>query len=211
MKKHICMLLTCGLIMGLFGRCPSGECYAKELKTRAGVSAKLLEVTNSPRAGFSVYVGQTFKRKSAITADTVNAVASSAGSLTEEAIPEQQQLYLQDIDMLAGIVEAEAGNQGYMGKRLVASVILNRVDSDIFPNTVHDVLTQHRQFSTYTDGAYLKWKDRVSEETLQAVHDEIEHRTDPDIFYFTAGRYNESGRNAYKHGSHYFSYLKKRY
>ncbi len=211
MKKHICMLLTCGLIMGLFGRCPSGECYAKELKTRAGVSTQILEVTNSPRAGFSVYVGETFKRKTAITTDTVNAVASSAGSLTEEAIPEQQQLYLQDIDMLAGIVEAEAGNQGYMGKRLVAAVILNRVDSDIFPNTVHDVLTQRSQFSTYTDGAYLKWKDRVSEETLQAVHDEIEHRTDPDIFYFTAGRYNESGRNAYRHGSHYFSYLKKRY
>lgn len=40
---------------------------------------------------------------------------------------------------LAQLVEAEAGTQGFYGKQLVADVVLNRVDSDIFPDTIHGV------------------------------------------------------------------------
>ena len=46
------------------------------------------------------------------------------------------------IDLLAKCVEAEAGNQGLYGKQLVVDVILNRVDSDSFPNTIEEVIKQ---------------------------------------------------------------------
>jgi spore germination cell wall hydrolase CwlJ-like protein len=42
--------------------------------------------------------------------------------------------YYDQLELLALCVEAEAGNQDQMGKRLVVDVILNRVDSPNYPN-----------------------------------------------------------------------------
>lgn len=116
-----------------------------------------------------------------------------------------EELYCDSLEMLAVCVEAEAGNQGLKGKRLVADVILNRVDSDKFPNDIESVISQRNQFSTYTDGAM----DRVSEpseETIKAVQMELEQRIDSKILYFTAGRYNPYCTPAYKYKDHYFGY-----
>lgn len=54
---------------------------------------------------------------------------------------------------LAGIVQLEAGNQCAEGQQAVVEVVLNRVISPEFPDTVHDVLhqgegTKRPQFST---------------------------------------------------------------
>lgn len=49
---------------------------------------------------------------------------------------------------LMKIAFAEAGNQGAEGQRLVMSVILNRVSSPDYPDTIHDVIWQKSQFAT---------------------------------------------------------------
>lgn len=54
---------------------------------------------------------------------------------------------------LAGIIQLEAGNQCTEGQQAVVEVVLNRVLSPEFPDTVHDVLhqgedTKRPQFST---------------------------------------------------------------
>tara|TARA_R110002020_G_scaffold107277_2_gene249261 strand:- start:153 stop:2831 length:2679 start_codon:yes stop_codon:yes gene_type:complete len=51
-----------------------------------------------------------------------------------------------DLDRLIKLVEAEAGNQGDEGKRGVAAVILNRLMSGGFPNTIKEVAEQSGQF-----------------------------------------------------------------
>lgn len=114
--------------------------------------------------------------------------------------------YYDSLETVARIVQAEAGNQGLMGKKLVAAVIFNRMESGRFPDTPIGVLTQKNQFSTMTDGA-LEKQQVPDEETYQAVMEELYNRTDDRIFFFTAGRYNGSGKPAYRHGNHYFSYL----
>lgn len=48
------------------------------------------------------------------------------------------------LELLAKCVFAEAGNQGLYGQELVACVILNRVDSNNYPNTVEDVIKQKK-------------------------------------------------------------------
>lgn len=58
-----------------------------------------------------------------------------------------------DLFWLARVMYAEAGNQGLKGQMAVGNVVLNRVESAIFPNTVHGVLAQKNQFSTYKGGA----------------------------------------------------------
>ena len=52
----------------------------------------------------------------------------------------------EDAQLLMGIAEAEAGNQGADGMWLIMSVVLNRVSSSEFPNNIHDVVYQESQF-----------------------------------------------------------------
>ncbi len=57
-----------------------------------------------------------------------------------------------DLLWLARIVHVEAGNESYEGKLAVANVILNRVKSTKFPNTIYDVIFQAKQFPPAANG-----------------------------------------------------------
>ena len=124
-------------------------------------------------------------------------------NMTDEELKDE--LYCDSLETLAICVEAEAGNQDLYGKRLVVDVILNRVDSERFPNDIESVIYQKNQFSTSFDGGMDRVKE-PSEETYEAVRMELENRTDPDILFFTAGDYNKYCSPAYKYGDHYFGY-----
>ena len=52
-----------------------------------------------------------------------------------------------DLRLLSAIIFCEAGDQCYAGQKAVGIVVLNRVKSDKFPNTVEDVLYQSGQFT----------------------------------------------------------------
>ena len=52
-----------------------------------------------------------------------------------------------DLDLLAAIIYHEAGNQPTEGKIAVGAVVLNRVYSSLFPNTISEVLYQSGQFT----------------------------------------------------------------
>ena len=117
--------------------------------------------------------------------------------------PVERKVVYDSIDMLARCVQAEAGNQGLMGKQLVVDVILNRVDSPRFPNNVASVISQPGQFSVYP---YAMNRAVVDAETMQAIINELQRRTDDQILFFTAGHYNRHCIPAYQYGAHYFGY-----
>lgn len=77
----------------------------------------------------------------------------------------------QEYQVLLKIVEAEAGGEDTTGKMLVANVVMNRVRSGCFPNTVSEVVYQKNdgraQFSPTVDGRI----DQVcvSSDTVEAV------------------------------------------
>lgn len=77
----------------------------------------------------------------------------------------------EDYDALLRLVEAEASGEDIKGKMLVANVVLNRVKSSSFPDTVKEVIYQKEngraQFSPVATGKI----DRVtvSGETVEAV------------------------------------------
>lgn len=60
-----------------------------------------------------------------------------------------------DLFHLAAAVCREAGGSSEEIQLLVANVVINRVNSPLFPNTIYGVLTQHRQYGTM-------WKHGVS-------------------------------------------------
>ena len=49
--------------------------------------------------------------------------------------------------MLAALIECEAGGESYEGKIAVGSVVMNRKDSNRFPNSVNAVIYQPGQFA----------------------------------------------------------------
>lgn len=65
------------------------------------------------------------------------------------------------------IVEAEATNGDKQSKKNVAHVILNRVKSNKFPNTISGVVFQKHQFSPISDGRF--YSVEIKESTKQAV------------------------------------------
>ena len=115
-----------------------------------------------------------------------------------------EELYCDSLELLAICVQAEAGNQPLIGRRMVADVILNRVDDSDWPDTIEGVITQRYQFSSYWDGGM----DRIYEPdelTIKAVQMELKHRSWPGLYYFRTGRYSSYGTPWEKVGDHYFS------
>ena len=110
----------------------------------------------------------------------------------------------EEIDLLAVLVYAEAGNQPDEGKEAVANVVLNRVDSETFPNSVLDVVFQRNQFTTTFDGALEKAWSKVDKSCYDAVQRARESRKYPDLIYFTAGGYGKYGHKSVIIGDHYF-------
>ncbi len=99
---------------------------------------------------------------------------SSGQRVVDYEVLEQTKKYQlsdKDYDALLRIVEAEAGGEDQDGKLLVANVVLNRVNNEVFPDNVWDVVMQREQgiaqFSPTVDGRFQNV--RVSEDTVAAV------------------------------------------
>ena len=57
-----------------------------------------------------------------------------------------------DLKLMAAIIQAEAGGESYAGQLAVGTVIMNRVKSSLFPNTLSGVIYQTNQFQPVRDG-----------------------------------------------------------
>lgn len=115
---------------------------------------------------------------------------------TEEEIAEENKFG--EMELIAQLVMAEAGNQDLTGKRYVVDVVLNRVDSEDFPNTVEEVIFQENQFTVIKNGAFDRAGWEITEECYEAVLLEYEERLNYDILYF--------GRDKSKYASNHFKY-----
>ena len=95
----------------------------------------------------------------------------------------------------------EAGNQSMEGQRAVVEVILNRVLSDKYPNTIKEVLSQSGQFVTWSY-RNSKSHNEEQEEALQLVYKEEPILT-LNYLMFSRGKFSW-GRNYIKIGDHWF-------
>lgn len=132
-------------------------------------------------------------------------VQEEAESTPTEPVEEPEELPYteEEINLLATLVMAEAGNQSELGKRLVIDTVLNRVDHEAFPDTIYDVIYQPNQFSPATYGTINNYYP--TEEHIQLVKEEMERRTEHNVHFFRADRYGQYGIPLYCVGDHYFS------
>ena len=118
----------------------------------------------------------------------------------------------QEYQVLLKIVEAEAGGEDQTGRMLVANVVMNRVRSGSFPDTVSGVVYQRSggaaQFSPVADGRI----DRVtvSQETVEAVARAMNGEdASAGALYFRAvnsrsGWFDQSLNRVLEYGNHIF-------
>lgn len=115
------------------------------------------------------------QRQSEVVKECINleTVEQMQKELPKQSVNPYQELQLSETDYeaLGRIVQAEAGGEDERGKILVAEVILNRVLSDGFEDTVYDVIFEKKggsaQFAPTVDGRYFTVE--VTEETREAV------------------------------------------
>ncbi len=157
-RKYISGLLLAGMTLVVSGIC------ARELKIDR-ISAK--------PAFRMEYLDESMAEDMHSYVETIDSVSSGQRIVDYEVLEQttQYQLSDKDYDTLLRIVEAEAGGEDQNGKLLVANVVLNRVNSEVFPDTVWDVVMQREQgiaqFSPTVDGRFENVS--VSDDTMQAV------------------------------------------
>ena len=119
------------------------------------------------------YLDETMVEDKHSFIEMLSSVSSGQRVVDYEVLEQTMKYQLSDKDCeaLLRIVEAEAGGEDQDGKLLVANVVLNRVNSEVFPDSVVEVVMQREQgiaqFSPTVDGRYQSVK--VSDDTREAV------------------------------------------
>lgn len=109
----------------------------------------------------------------------------------------------EEIYLIALVTLAEAEGECEEGKRLVIDTVLNRIDSSHFPNTVEEVIYQPYQFSSMWNDRYTRVT--VTDDICDLVREEIYHRLNSEVIFFTADQYGKYGVPMFQVGNHYFS------
>lgn len=130
--------------------------------------------------------GHSVSAAAASTVQSMNAVAQtqSSGATTPS-------LNDATMDLFARLVTAEAWAEPYEGKVAVAAVVLNRVASPKFPNSIVDVIYQPRQFEPVLNGFIHV---HAIPESKRAIQDAL-NGWDPSrgaLFFYSPSRSNHS-------------------
>ncbi|WP_254782250.1 cell wall hydrolase [Bacillus sp. OK048] len=102
-----------------------------------------------------IYIGQNINTTKSIRANEPKLAEPMSISLSDS-----------EIDLLARLVRAEAQTEPLVGKIAVACVVLNRVESPQFPDTINEVIYAPGQFQPIKNGEINKPAD---EESILAV------------------------------------------
>lgn len=127
---------------------------------------------------------------------------------TEEPLIASMDWDKDDSYMLCKIAMAEAESEGVEGKALVMLVVLNRVWSEDFPDTIEEVIFQKNQFSPVANGRYDEVEpDKECYEALEMI--QVEHWNESqDALYFESKSdskwHSENLEFLFKYGRHYF-------
>ena len=194
----LCAVLAMVISLGTrtFAESEGGRVYAasdggegspyEEVAVPTGIAGVVSGVTDTPLSGSTVTrIGSSCEQ--VIVGQRVQKVTNTAAALNVSSSMENKVNELdarsitlaenptlmsdEDYDTLLRIVEAEAGSEDIKGRVLVANVIMNRVKSEDFPNTVTEVVWDNSdgvpQFSPTYDGRINEVA--VSDETREAV------------------------------------------
>ena len=115
---------------------------------------------------------KNFQKKNGLTADGIvgpkTAAALGMNLTSSSSSSGSSSSSSGDLYLLARLVHGEARGEPYKGKVAVAAVVLNRVKSSSFPNTIAGVIYQRGAFDAVSDGQINMQPDN---ESIRAARD----------------------------------------
>lgn len=115
-----------------------------------------------------------------IKKETINAVSIDEITKYEKRLWQDEDGNLSSTaNLLAALCEREAGDH-YAGSLAVANVVLNRVQSKHYPDTIKEVIYQKAQFSGVNKGILNLYIDAPNKICIQAVKDALAGKNNVD-------------------------------
>lgn len=128
---------------------------------------------------------KSFQRKNGLTVDGIAGTNTlrAMGIYTSSNVSSSSSSHSSDVNLLARLIYGEARGEPYTGQVAVGAVVLNRVESSKFPNTIAGVIYQSGAFDVVSDGQINMTPDSTAK---KAAADAI-NGWDPSygsIYYF---------------------------
>lgn len=156
----------------------SGDTMWK-IASQNGISlAELIQSNPQVANPNKIYIGEDINLSDKPVGVTTNQVVQRSQPPTSNNVSTAS---TGDEDLLARLVHAEAKGESYAGKLAVAKVVLNRVASEKFPDSIQAVVYQSGQFSPVSNGAINKPADA---ESIQAAKEAFAIGGNPDAALF---------------------------
>lgn len=174
----------------------SGTYVPNELKTQD------LSLATSQEPGT---LSQSAASNAVLLTSAETIVTTGSSELTIPCIwTEDISITLDEFRLMCTTVYCEAGNQNIETQIMVALTILNRLNSEDFPNTVREVIYQDEQYAVteWENFEDYGWTSSVE----QAVTYALEVNDYPeDMFFFRTDHYHKFGQPYIQSGELYFS------
>lgn len=170
-----------------------GVMYSNTILTIAEEGTEWTKVTSGKITGYvkneMLLTGTSAVERAKVTCAKGTSEARSAESLDTEKL-------------LAALIFCEAGNQPYDGKVAVGAVVMNRVESGRFPNTIKGVIYQRGQFTPAMTGKLNRVinSGRIPSSCYEAARDALNGASPVGNALFF-----NTGHGSFKLGDHYFS------
>ncbi|MDU0200606.1 MULTISPECIES: cell wall hydrolase [Paenibacillus] len=135
-------------------------------------------------AGITGYYGsQTKNAVKKFQASYGLTVDGEADSLTLSKLKKSISPKHSVLDELARIIHSEARGESFLGQVAVGAVILNRVQSEQFPDSITEVIHQPGQFSSVDDGQFALQPNETAYRAAAAALNGMDPTTGALYFY----------------------------
>lgn len=146
------------------------------------------------------YTTVEFEIGEAQTMEQIRAAEAAAKAAQEKAEMKKQYKAVaasgDDVQLLGALIQLEAGNQPYEGQLAVGAVVMNRVRSGRYPNTIADVIFAPGQFPAASKRVYDRMAKGVKSSCLQAAQEAINGASNIGGFkHFKSSRSSVNGAN----------------
>ena len=167
-KVFFVLVCFMGCLMFCFLGFDSTQICENQIEVEAALSASQTKTVQTKLKNWGYYSGAidgiygpktkaaviSFQKKNGLTADGIVGAKTAAAlgmSLTSSSKNSSSQSN-NDVYLLAKCIHAEARGEPYAGQVAIGAVILNRVASSKFPNTISGVIYQPYAFTAVNDG-----------------------------------------------------------
>ena len=133
-----------------------------------------------------------FQKRNGLTVDgrVGKSTAAALGvTLTSSTSSSSSTIVSADQKLLAKLVYAEARGESYKGQVAVAAVVLNRVSSSSFPNTISGVIYQTGAFSCVSNGSI---NNTPNDTAVRAALDAMNGWDPTNGYYYNPGKTSDS-------------------